>query len=200
MVRHITEDSEGTAFSEELEKTGNDLSWTIYSGMANALARGVLPTSKGSLKGLFGSNKKLGDRCTVGISALVMSTLMQLNRNLAEKTKRLANLRERFVYLNESNKGDRNGFQHFLQQEVMTLKEGLRQQIIAHFYEKISSQKMKKSLYETISSGYSAVIQEHEISLIKQQEEHDWETFERGFHTVTSEEVQRKLDMEEKAR
>lgn len=154
-----------TSYNLLLNKTFDDLTTTFFRGMANSLAKQVLPMSQSNI---FGSNRELGGRCQTEISLLVINTIMGMNSQIDKKISKIQAMKEKLLYAQDSAVvQDKEEFKEWKSSLTAKLKESLRSQIVAETYKTLTKQTMKKSLHESIRSGYKRAINAREISEAK---------------------------------
>lgn len=154
-----------TSYSLLVDKTFDDLKSTFYTGMANNLAKNVLPMTPDNM---FGANRELGERCNTEITLLVINAMIGINAKIAKKTKKVHEMRQKLQHAGEAaSVSDKAELDEWKSHITNKLKDGLRYQIVAKTYKTLTLQTMKKSLHETIRSGYKRVINAHEISEAK---------------------------------
>lgn len=167
IVSNIVSDDhrKDTSFNLQLHKTFDDLKTTFYRGMANSLAKQVLPISQSNI---FGTNRELGGRCLTEITILIINIMIGINSQITKKILKMKDMKQKFLYTQESAvKQDEGEFKEWKSHLTSKLKEGIRSQIVAETYKTLTNQVMKKSLHESIRSGYKRVINTHEISEAK---------------------------------
>jgi len=152
-------------FDVRLENTMQRIQNRLLSGMIKNVAKGTLPVNHYSagVMGSFGSNGKVIMRCSDQIQEFVLTTMEGFNGSILKKIERIE--AERDLTFHGDEKPPQADFQGTVDSVITKMKAKLRIRIADHIYEYLTGNKAKQRMYDTITAGYSAVLNNNRLSM-----------------------------------
>ena len=162
LLKSISGDGK-SSYQLRLEKTMTKIQTRLIFGMIKNLAKYVLPVQGFTCIGAFGSNQKVITQCSNEIMEFILTTLIKLNESIQNKTKKLESESQELFHGDE--RPSEAEFQIITKSFITSMESKFRTQIADHMIEQLTGKRVKQRMYDTITSGYAAILSDSKLTM-----------------------------------